>query len=158
MDYITTTKFIEQNDKNLFPNKEYTKTEIVATLSTMPDETTSVLNKFPMRNPKIAQVLALFGLDRYYLGDIVKGLIKSMTLNGFMIWWVVDIFTAQSRCRTYNCKNLMKSLSDPSIAQNLIKQEETIQNGINTAKKYAPVAKEIVKGAKSIRDSFGDIN
>ena len=158
MDYIKTTKYIEQNDKMLFPNKKYSKTEIISTISSLPDETTNVLNKLPMRKPAVAQILALFGLDRYYLGDIGKGLLKSLTLNGVMIWWIADIFTAQNRCRTYNCKNLMKSLSDPAIAQNLIKQEETIQSGINTAKKYAPIAKEVVKGAKSIRDSFGDIN
>ena len=158
MDYLTATNFIEMNDKMLFPNKKYTKTEIISTISSLPDESTAILSKLPLRKPAMAQILAMVSLDRYYLGDFGKALIKSLTLNGFMVWWVIDIFTAQNRCRTYNCENLMKSLSDPSVAQKLIKQDKTIQDGISTAKKYAPLAKELAKETKALRDSFMDIN
>lgn len=46
-------------------------------------------------NPAVALVLAIFlgflGIDRFYTGNVLAGLIKLLTLGGFTIWWVIDI-------------------------------------------------------------------
>ncbi len=155
MEYIKVENYINQNEKLLFPNKKYTRTELTEALVMAPDELESVVFSMPLRKPLITAILAWLGcFDHFYLGNIVKGFIKAMTLNGFLIWWIIDIFTATNRCRTYNCKNLMSALSDPAIAERLNKQDEIVQNAVNTGKKYAPVAKEVIKGAKEIRDGF----
>ena len=47
-------------------------------------------------------ILAVLGWDRFWLGDIGLGLLKYLTAGGCLIWWLVDIFTAGSRCDNYN--------------------------------------------------------
>jgi TM2 domain-containing membrane protein YozV len=47
-------------------------------------------------------ILAVFGWDRLWLGDIGLGVLKYITAGGCGIWWLVDIFTAGSRCDSYN--------------------------------------------------------
>lgn len=46
-------------------------------------------------NPVVALVLAVFlgylGIDRFYSGHVVAGVIKLLTLGGFGIWWIIDI-------------------------------------------------------------------
>lgn len=36
--------------------------------------------------------LGVFGIDRFYLGKILTGIIKFLTLGGLGIWWIIDIF------------------------------------------------------------------
>lgn len=49
-----------------------------------------------------ALILAMLGWDRFWLGDVALGLIKYITMGGCLIWWLVDLFTAGSRCDEYN--------------------------------------------------------
>jgi TM2 domain-containing membrane protein YozV len=49
-----------------------------------------------------AMILAFFGWDRFWLGDIGLGLLKWITGGGCGIWWLIDLFTAKSRCDSYN--------------------------------------------------------
>jgi len=37
-------------------------------------------------------VFGLFGAHRFYAGRSVTGILQAMTLGGFGVWWVVDIF------------------------------------------------------------------
>ena len=43
-------------------------------------------------------LLALFMYDRIWLGDTALGIIKILTAGGCGIWWIIDIFTAGTRC------------------------------------------------------------
>lgn len=49
-----------------------------------------------------ATILALFNYDRIWLGEIGIGIVKLITLGLCGIWWLIDIFTAGSRCDDYN--------------------------------------------------------
>lgn len=46
-------------------------------------------------DPRIAAVLAILlgflGVDRFYAGNAVAGVIKLLTVGGFGIWWLIDI-------------------------------------------------------------------
>ncbi len=33
-----------------------------------------------------------FGIDRFYLGYYGTGVLKLITLGGFGVWWLIDIF------------------------------------------------------------------
>ena len=104
-------EFLKKNNEYLFPNGMYTETEIEKALTNAPDSFELTMNSIPFRNPKTIQIISVFpgslGVDRFYLGDIAKGLLKYITFGGFGIWWIVDIFSAKERCRAYNCKKLM---------------------------------------------------
>jgi len=49
-----------------------------------------------------ALILAVLGWDRFWFGDLGLGVLKYITAGGCLIWWLVDIFTAGSRCDDYN--------------------------------------------------------
>jgi hypothetical protein len=54
------------------------------------------------KDPGTAVILALLMYDRIWLGDIMLGILKIITCGGCMIWLIVDLFTAKSRCDSYN--------------------------------------------------------
>lgn len=49
-----------------------------------------------------ATILALFNYDRIWFGDIGLGLVKLLTWGLCGVWWIIDIFTAGSRCDDFN--------------------------------------------------------
>ena len=42
--------------------------------------------------------LGPFGVDRFYLGYGVLGLVKLLTLGGFGVWWVLDVILLLLNC------------------------------------------------------------
>mmetsp|Transcript_11190 Transcript_11190/g.20372 ORF Transcript_11190/g.20372 Transcript_11190/m.20372 type:complete len:492 (-) Transcript_11190:3-1478(-) len=52
------------------------------------------------KSQTVAYLYALFfgflGADRFYLGEIVPGLLKLLTCGGFGIWWILDIIRTGS--------------------------------------------------------------
>ena len=62
--------------------------------------------------PLMLQVIAVFpgslGVDRFYLGEKWMGFLKYITLGGVGIWWILDIMSAKSRCRAYNCRKILE--------------------------------------------------
>ena len=49
-----------------------------------------------------ATILALFNYDRIWLGEIGLGIVKLITFGLCGLWWLIDIFTAGSRCDDFN--------------------------------------------------------
>ena len=48
-----------------------------------------------MKSKVVALILSIFlgelGIDRFYLGYIVTGILKLITCGGFGIWWLIDL-------------------------------------------------------------------
>ena len=42
----------------------------------------------------LAWVLGGLGVDRFYTGHIVLGIVKLLTWGGFGIWWIIDFIMA----------------------------------------------------------------
>ena len=42
------------------------------------------------------------GVDRFYVGDVVLGILKLITVGGFFIWYFVDWFLIMGAARRAN--------------------------------------------------------
>jgi len=49
-----------------------------------------------------ATILALLNYDRIWLGDVGIGIVKLLTMGLCGLWWIIDLFTAGSRCDDFN--------------------------------------------------------
>lgn len=158
MEQLKVVEFLEKNKEFLFPNKQYSDIEVENALISSPDSFEMTMNSIPFRKPSTVKLIAFFpgslGADRFYLGDVKKGILKYFTFGGFGIWWIKDIISAKDRCREYNCKKLMDAIHDPSVVAQMQNTDTKINNAVDTAKKFAPVAKEIFKGAKEVGKTF----
>jgi len=39
----------------------------------------------------LSVLLGIWGVDRFYLGNIGLGILKLLSVGGFLVWWIVDI-------------------------------------------------------------------
>lgn len=77
----------------------------------MSESRQTALQMANIKNPTTALVLSLFlgslGIDRFYVGDIGRGVIKLLTFGGFGIWTVIDWFIIGKRARKVNFNNVL---------------------------------------------------
>lgn len=158
MNQVTVAEFLEQNKDFLFPNKEYTDIDVENALIAAPDEFEMSMRSIPFRSPSTVQLISIFvgsiGVDQFYLGEVKKGILKYFTFGGIGIWWIKDIISAKDRCRAYNCKKLIDAVNDPSVIAKMQDFDNKLSQTVDTAKRYAPVAKEVVKGVNDITKTF----
>ncbi len=57
----------------------------------------------------ILLIAILLGWERFWLEDIGLGILKIITCYGCLIWWLIDIFSAQDRARKYNFKKFTEA-------------------------------------------------
>jgi len=58
----------------------------------------------------ISFFLGFLGIDRFYVGRIPTGILKLLTLGGFGIWWIIDLFAiASGKFKDASGKELGKS-------------------------------------------------
>lgn len=151
-------EFVETNKEYLFPNTVYSEADLERELSAAPENFDLMLNSIPLRRPSTLQIISIFpgslGVDRFYLGEITKGLLKYITFGGVGVWWIADIISAKNRCRAYNCKKIIAAINDPSVIAQMQNTDDKIKTTVENAKKFAPVAKAVFKGAKDIQKTF----
>lgn len=162
MEQIKVIEFLERNKDYLFPNKEYTDMDVENALIAAPDDFEMMMNGIPFRKPSTVKMISIFpgslGIDRFYLGEIGKGILKYFTFGGFGIWWIKDIISAKDRCRAYNCKKIMDAVNDPSVIVQMQNVDNKISQTVTAAKHFTPAAKAIWKGAKNIGNTFDPHN
>jgi len=56
--------------------------------------TANVSSKSRLATTILAWVLGGLGVDRFYTGHIVLGIVKLLTAGGFGIWWLIDFIMA----------------------------------------------------------------
>lgn len=85
--------------------------DIQRKLAEVDDSKASMILSVSFQKPTIILIISiLLGWDRFFLNDIVLGILKVITCNGCWIWWLVDIFTAQKRTYEYNYKKFLETL------------------------------------------------
>lgn len=154
MEQSKVIEYLTRNQEFLFED-EACNEELINALVNVSDEFLPTLNNFPFRKPSTVQLIAFFpgslGVDRLYLGDIKGAVLKYFTLGGFGIWWIKDILSAKKRCREYNRKKLLATISDPSVAKEIVNKDNKFKKAFAIAKAVAPAIKQ---GAKNVQDSF----
>jgi TM2 domain-containing membrane protein YozV len=63
----------------------------------------------------ISLFLGFFGVDRFYIGKKISGVIKLLTLGGSGIWWLVDLFIIASGKSTDASKRKIRNTSKQRI-------------------------------------------
>ncbi len=58
------------------------------------------------KDPAAALILGILfgylGVDRFYVGQIGLGVFKLLTVGGFLIWWIVDLFLIMDAAKQRN--------------------------------------------------------
>lgn len=78
------------------------------------DAKASAVAAASLKSPMTALILSLFlgsyGIDRFYAGDTIPGVIKLLTLGCCGIWTIVDWFLIMNIVRKKNYERLMEIL------------------------------------------------
>ncbi|MDR0833873.1 MAG: YIP1 family protein [Candidatus Symbiothrix sp.] len=76
----------------------------------MDDTQMMYLQSVSFQKPSTIFLIAiLLGWERFFLDDIVLGIIKVITGYGCGIWWLIDIFSAKKRAQKYNFEQFQKA-------------------------------------------------
>lgn len=89
-------------------------TDIRASLAEADEEKSSLIMAYPYKSPTLAIILSVFfgglGVDRFYAGNILLGVLKLITGGLCGLWWFIDLFLIMGATRRTNYANLAKIL------------------------------------------------
>lgn len=84
---------------------------LTSSLYVLSDEKSILPPDSYFRSPTVALVFSLclgyLGIDRFYIGDTAKGILKLVTGGGFGLWTIIDWFLIMKDCRIRNYQKLM---------------------------------------------------
>lgn len=69
-----------------------------------------------LKNPQTALILSIFlggfGVDRFYIGDTMLGILKLFfSWITFGLWTIIDMFLIQKACRKNNLENIQRIIA-----------------------------------------------
>lgn len=59
----------------------------------------------------ISAIIGAYGIDRFYIGDTMMGILKLLTAGGCGIWWIIDIFLIMGATKEKNYQKFVQSAS-----------------------------------------------
>ena len=92
-------EYLEAVREKLY-NVDYTQAAMI--FSELKDPTTAVI---------ISVLVGVYGIDRFYIGDIGLGVAKLLTGGGCGIWWIVDMFLITNATRQKNTEKVLQMLA-----------------------------------------------
>ncbi len=88
---------------------------IKASLEKISDDKFIVFQSINYKSPVVAIVLSLllgcFGIDRFYIGNVLFGILKLITFGGLGIWTIVDWFLIMGATKKVNFKKFMNQVN-----------------------------------------------
>ena len=85
--------------------------EVEKCLRSLSESERTSLFSLKLKDPTLALLLSFFfgtfAVDRFYIGNIITGILKLITIGGFGIWTVVDWFFISKITRQQNYELLM---------------------------------------------------
>lgn len=83
-------------------------------LENLPKEKEVLLTSLDLKDPNMMLLISFFGgglgLDRFFLGDTMMGVLKLVTGGGCGIWTIVDWFLIMNATKESNFNKLMQFL------------------------------------------------
>ena len=74
------------------------------------DEKWFVISTLQYKKPMVSLAISYFagylGADRFYMGDLVLGILKLLTCGGCGIWWFIDLFLVSGTTKNKNYSKL----------------------------------------------------
>ncbi|MCQ2281401.1 MAG: TM2 domain-containing protein [Bacteroidales bacterium] len=74
------------------------------------------ISTITFKDPQIALMLSIFGgpigVDRFYIGDYAKGVLKTVTIGGLLIWAFVDQFLIRKSTKEHNRQMLFNIIDN----------------------------------------------
>ncbi len=119
--------YISENDITLFlerKRKFFNKADILRIQCSLSlcDITLDELDVLPLKSPAIGLFLSVvsgfLGIDRFYAGNHIAGVIKLLSTGLCGIWWVIDWFLIKKAIRTKNYNDLDNYLTEIMLADN----------------------------------------
>ena len=103
----------------LLANREYFSAEdipmIRAKLESTDENKWRLVETLNFKDPQVALMLSIFGgpigFDRFYIGDYLLGVFKTITCGGILIWAFVDLFLIRKSTKENNLEQLMNTLN-----------------------------------------------
>ena len=94
--------------------EESARAQIREKVESMTDEKAIMLSAIGFRSPTTLWLLAFlignWGIHCFMLRDTVGGIIRILTFDFFLIFWIMDLFTTKSRARKFNTNLIMQYL------------------------------------------------
>ena len=105
------TLFLANNQKKFFTRDLINLKE---TLKGMSDQELLALSSRNFKDPTVSLILSVLlgnlGVDRFYIGDIGAGVGKLLTLGGFGIWWIIDLFNITDKTKENNHEDIQETI------------------------------------------------
>lgn len=145
-------------EKYMSEHSKYFEKSEVSRFKNIISESNITLNElylFKFKAPRIAIILSVFlgwlGIDRFYSGNYIMGVLKLCTfgLSGF--WWIIDWFLIAKAVKVKNQTDFYAFLSGQKAIPSAY--SDTIKNIIKS-KEVRNATKEFIKSAKKVTDSM----
>jgi len=99
-------------------NENFNSTDIPlikSSLEKIDDAKLVIFQSLNFKSPTVAIVLSLFlgflGIDRFYIGNVLFGILKLISLGGLGIWTIIDWFLIMGATRKSNLKKFMNQVN-----------------------------------------------
>lgn len=63
------------------------------------------------KDPWLAVALAVPGVSHLYFGNVALFVVAVLTMYGFGVWWLIDLFTARQRTERYNTTMMIRAMA-----------------------------------------------
>ena len=100
------------NNRNSFTTEDVPLIQV--RMESADDSKWQYLSYIKLKGPQVALMLSIFGgpigFDRFYIGDYLLGILKTITCGGLLIWAVIDLFLIRNSAQKYNKSIVMEIL------------------------------------------------
>lgn len=89
--------------------------KIQSKLESVPEESATLVLGTEFKKPTTSLIISFLGgglgIDRFYLGQTGKGILKLITCGGFGFWAIIDLFIIMGATKEYNTNKLISIIN-----------------------------------------------